>query len=450
MHIRVRRGLDLPIKGKPSGDIQTLPMPKTVAIDLDQFEEIKFKLLVKVGDILKSGQPVLFDKDHNERVFISPATGTVKEIRRGLKRRLLSIVIETAQEDEYYEHPSIDLSNTSRDELNKALLASGMFAHIRMRPFNRLAIPTHTPKSIFVKAIESAPFVPPAEMQVEGHKEFFQYGLSALSKLTDGPVHLVYHKDSPCRAFTEAEDVELHTASGVHPVANHSVHIHHIDPVRRIDDTVWTTTAYDVVCIGKMLKTGRPHHERVISIAGTGILPERRGYFRIHSGYPLEALLADRCEQGNARLISGNPLVGRKAEITDYLGANHFAFSVLPEPKKRTFLHFLRPGFGKFSAHKAYVAGHLPTRPYDMTTSLHGEERAFIDGRIYDRVMPMRIPTMPLVKAVIGQDWDAAEYLGLLEVDAEDFALATVICPSKVEMCQIMKDGLHTFASEVL
>ena len=285
--------------------------------------------------------------------------------------------------------------------------------------------------------------MPAAERQIEGHEADFQMGLTALSKL--GTVHLVYRKGSKI----EATGVEKHTAEGPHPVANHSLHIQEIDPIHSYDDVVWTLNAHDVVVIGHLLRTGRYFVERIISIAGPGVIPERIGFFRARAGYPIKGLIEGRIKKGHVRLISGDPLNGKKVEAGDYLGFNDYVFTVIPETVKRQFLHFFRLGTKQYTFSKAYLAGHLPNREYRFTTSLHGEHRAFIDGSLYDKVMPLNVSTMLLVKAIMAEDYELADQLGLLEVDCEDFALPTFVCPSKVEMVDIVKHGLKQYAAEI-
>lgn len=451
-HIKTKAGLDIPISGKPTGSAQTLPAAQEVALNLSPFEHTKFKLLKKSGDFVKVGEPIAYDKDFPERQFVAPACGIIKEVRRGLRRRLLNVVIEPQKDEQYVEHGALDPKQASREQIIQRLCEGGAFTRIRMRPFALLARPNQTPRDIFVKATESAPFVPPAEMQVEGHEEAFQVGLTALSKLTTGNVHLVYGADSQQAAFTGAENCIKHTASGPHPVSNSSVHIHHINPIRNHNDIVWTVNALDVVVIGKLLSTGRYFTDRVVSIAGSGIVESGRGYFKVREGYPISNLLADRNEKGLLRFISGDPLTGEKVEVDDFLGFFHTAFCAIPESVDREILHFFRAGFGKYSFSKTYVSGHLSegSKEYSMNTSNHGEHRAFIDGGIYQKVMPMQIPVMFLVKAIIGEDWDGAEACGLLEVDSEDLALPCFVDPSKIEMVEIVKNALHSYAAEVL
>lgn len=458
-HIKISKGLDIPFKGRPEGTLEcshvssqpiALPTPDQIALNFDAFDEIKFRLLVKEGDRVKIGQPLAEDKSTPGRMFVSPAAGTVKEIRRGLKRSLQAIVIGLDKSEEYVTFEP--LHNPSKEAIIERLLIGGSFAYIRSRPFNLLADPHKTPRSIFVKAIESAPGTPPAELQVLGNEKEFQAGLTALSKLTSGEVHLVYRQDSSCRAFSEAKDVHRHTAEGPHPVGNHSVHIQEIDPIRSADDCVWTVNALDVVSIGHLMLHGRSYIGRIISISGPGILPDRIGYFKARAGYPVEGLIAGRITHGDMRLISGDLLTGKHVSEKDFLGFYHTVFSVVPENTDREFLHFMGLGHNKYTFSKAYLSGHLNNtqREYDFNTNQHGEHRAFIDSTLYDKVMPLPVPTMLLVKAVMAEDFELAETLGLLQVDSEDFALPTFVCPSKMEMVDIIKNGLKHYSKEVL
>lgn len=459
VNIKVAKGLDIPIKGKPEGHVSSVipagesspHTPAQLALDLTPFQDVKFRLLVKVGDVVKVGQPLAEDKTSPGRVWVSPGAGVVKDIRRGLKRALRDIIIDVAKQEEFFQHPTVNPDTATREELIEALKGGGLFTNIRSRPFGRLADPGKAPRSIFVKALESAPFAPPAELQVVGYEKEFQTGLNALKKLTDGPVHLVHRKGSTSKAFTGAQRVEVHTAEGPHPVANASLHIQQIDPIHSSDAIVWTINALDVVSIGYFLSTGRAFTNRIISIAGPGVIPEKTGYFKVRNGYPIAPLISGRIIKGWMRLISGDPLMGHKVEAQDFLGYNDIVFCVVPENSHREFLHFFRLGTDKYSFSGAYVTGHLNNsdRSYDFTTNQHGEHRAFIDSSLYDKVQPLHIPTMLLVKAVMAEDYDLAEQLGLLEVDAEDFALPTFVCPSKMEMTDIIKSGLKAYAKEV-
>lgn len=460
-HIKIKKGLDIPIEGKPEGNVKPLipsgevspaNHPPQIALNVSDFEDIKFKLLAKVGDQVKLGQPIAEDKESPGRMFVSPAGGIIKEIRRGLKRRLLDIVIDVAEKEEVEQHSSIQLGNIAREELIERLKLGGMFAHLRQRPFNLLANPNKTPRSIFVKAIESAPFMPPSELQVAGHEREFQAGLDVLTKLTSGDVHLIYRKDTPARAFLEAKGVKKHTAEGPHPVSNPSLHIQVIDRINSPEDVVWTLNAHDVVMLGYFVLHGRYFVDRVISIAGPGVIEEQIGYFRVRAGTPIATLISGRIRKGLVRFISGDVLTGRRVEVEDFLGFDAYCLSILPENLSRQFLHFFRLGADKYTFSGAYLSGHLNNskRAYRFTTSQHGERRPFIEGGIYEEVMPLKVPTMHLVKAILAEDYDLAVELGLLEVDSEDFALPSFVCPSKIEMMDIVKTGLRRYAADIL
>lgn len=461
MHIKISKGLNIPINGQPEGqpqlliaggEVSALTTPHHIGLDLSPFEDTKFKILTCVEDKVKLGQPLLEDKDSPGRFFVSPAGGVVREIRRGVKRRLLDIIIEVAAQEEIEQHPFIQLQHVSRQELIERLKLGGLFTHIRQRPFNFLANPQKIPRNIFVKAVESAPFAPSAEMQVSGYEKEFQMGLDALAKLTDGAVHLVCRQGTTTYAFLEAKNVQKHTVEGPHPVGNVSLHIQRIDPIRSVEDVIWTVTVHDVVAIGYFLLKGQYFVPRIVSIAGPGVIEGRTGYFKLREGFPISALVAGRLKKGAVRLISGDPLTGHQVEPEDFLGYEDTSFCVIPENTKREFLHFFRLGADKYTFSGTYLSGHLDNRDrhYDFTTNQHGEPRAFIDATLYDEVMPLDISTMHLVKAVLADDYDLAAELGLLEVDSEDFALPSFVCPSKIEMPEIIKNGLRRYAIDML
>ena len=451
MQIVIKKGLDIPIKGKPVNWLSPLPKPKTVALSLDAFEEVRFRLLVKLGDSVKIGTPLAENKNIPGQFFVSPAGGVVVDVRRGLKRRLLSIVIQVADNEEVERFDPLDLAKASREEILHRLNCGGIFPHIRMRPFDLVANRKDVPRDIFIRALESLPYVPPAEYQVEGHENDFQVGLQALKALTSGSVHLVYRQNSPCRAFHEAVGVEKHTVQGPHPASSPSVHIHHIQPIKRAEEIVWTLSVVDVIAVGMMISKGVYYTDRVMSIAGTGLIPGREGYFHGRAGFPIDVLCSNKIPNIPARCISGDPLTGHAVDSSDFMGFYDTAFAVIPENLEREPFHFLGFGFGKYSASKAYLTGHLspPSTGYDFTTNQHGEERPFVDGAIYNKVMPMRIPTMHLVKAILAENFELAVTLGLLEVASEDFALPTFIDPSKIEMVEIVKQGLQRYAKEM-
>jgi len=460
VHIKVKKGLDIPIDGQPSGSIEQIrssgqaapAIPSLVSLNLSSFDNLRVRLFKKVGDNVQIGEPICEDKGTPGRYFVSPAAGIIKEIRRGLKRRIIDIVIERSEHEEYYTHGPLDPETASREAIIERLLKGGVFTKINQRPFCLLADPTAIPKAIFVKAIESAPFLPPAEMQVEGYESAFHSGLTALKKLTEGAVHLVYKKGSRFAPFTNAAHTEKHTVEGPHPAGTHSLHIQQIDPINSAEDVIWTLTAHDVVCIGQLLNEGKHHIERIIAIAGPGIIDGQRGFFRVREGLPIALIAAGRIAKNPTRLISGDPLMGSTVSIEDFLGYQDYAFTAIPLQTSREILHFLRLGVNKYSYTRAYASGHLSNKnhKYSFTTSQHGEHRAFVDPTLYDDVMALNVPTMQLVKAIMADDFDLAETLGLLEVHPEDFALPAFVCISKIDMPEIVQEGLRAHAADML
>lgn len=460
MHIKISRGLDIPIKGKPAGTLRGLTPTgqslnsleiKKIALDLSPFEEVRFHALKKVGDEVRIGEPIAQDKANPKRVFVSPAGGVISEIRRGEKRRLLYVVIDVAAKEERVEKQPLKIETASREEILERINELGIMQRIRQRPFDVLANPDKKPDAIFVRAVESAPFTPPAEMQIHGKEQDFQKGLEALAKLTDGKVHLIYRHDTQERAFLEAKGVERHTVEGPHPIGLASVHIHHIDPIDSSDKILWVLSAHDAAMIGAAISRGVYEIDRVVSIAGPGVIDGQSGYYRAREGLPVNILTAGRLPKKEMRLISGDPLMGHLVGIEDFLGFYDFTFTAIPEPTKREFLHFFRLGSNKFSFSGAYLSGLFNwNKEYDFTTSQHGEKRAFIDPTLYDEVQPLPVPTMHIVKAIMADDLDLAEELGLLTVAAEDFSLPSFVCPSKIEMVGIVKKGLKSHAQELL
>lgn len=431
MKLKIKKGLNIPFSTKPEGKIREAPLSETIALDFNPFETFSFSLLKKEGDFVKLGEPIAVDKKCSERVFVSPGSGKVIEIVRGLKRRLLSVVIETDQKQTPFKQEQGTLEN---------LISGGLFPHIQMRPCLRIAHPKLKPEAIFIRAIASAPFAPPPELEVSGFEEVFSQALEALSKLC--PIHLIYREGSPCDAFTKAEHAKVHSASGPHPVGNPSVHIQAINPIKSNKQVVWTLSVADVVAIGKWLKEGVYYPDRVISVSGEGVPEEKRGYYRVNRGVSLQAITGKLGEE--VRAISGDPLMGEISR--GYLGFYHSVICALPEAsKQREFLHFLKFRRKIFTASKAYF---FTKRSPSFTTLQHGEKRPFIDGFIYDKVMPLSIETMPLIKTLLTEAYDKGEALGLLEVAPEDFALPAFVCPSKIEMPEIVKQGLQEYASQ--
>lgn len=440
VEVLIEKGLDLALEGAPSGGIKELKPSKILALDLSAFEEKRLHLLFKEGDYVQKGQAIVCDKTFEKRSWASPAAGTIVGIIRGQKRRILSILIERSEREESW---SFSPASSSSEEIMDSLLQSGLFNYIRQRPFDMLADPQKIPECIFVKALESAPFVPSSELQLEGDLDSFEQGLSILSKIAK--VHLVVRSGSFLKDFKRgALDIERHSFAGPHPVANPSVHIEHIHPIKNRKNIIWTINAYDVLRIGYFFKTKTLLCERVIGLGGAGVLPEARAFYKVRDGQSIEEILQNRSvKDKNLCYISGDVLSGRRSSLNAYLGYYDFVLSVLQEEKEREIFSFARLGLKKITASRTYISSFFPKMQGFLKNNLkHGEERAFIDSQIYQRVMPLPIRVHALLKAIIMKDFEKAEQLGLLEVAREDFALPSYVCPSKIEMLKIVERAL--------
>lgn len=449
--LQLSKGLNVPIKGAPVEILDDLPKPKTVAVSFDPFHAVTFRLLVKEGDRVKTGQPIAKVKKTEGKFFVATGSGIVKEIIRGNKRRLLNVVIELDDQEEHEVIEPLGLDVSDKKVIRDYLMANGLFPHIRQRPFDTIASAHAEPRDIFIKGWELAPFRPSTNLIVKGHEEDLQAGISTLAKLTTGKVYLSVNSDQASNALLSAKECELIDVKGPYPATNHSVVIHHIAPVLSGEDIVWTLNMHDVITIGHHVRTGRYLTDKMIAIGGEGVISERRGITRGRVGHPLSEMIANRTQAQDLRFISGDPMTGSDVGANGYLNFYDHTISVLPEMTHREFLHFFRLGGSKYSFSKSYLSGHTtsPQEGFSFTTSLHGEERSFVDSSQYEKVMPMTIPTMHLMKAIIGKDYDLAEELGLLEVTAEDFALATFVCPSKIEMCHLVDQGLKDYSKEM-
>lgn len=440
MQIKIKKGLNIPVEGVPEKYKGELSSSKLVGLDIQSLPAQRLRPLRKEGEAILRGEPLLEDKEIAGRVFVSPASGKVQEIKRALKRAITTVVIEK-DSDKDYQYDSFHVS--SKEEILSFLNTTGLLVGIQMRPFGHIARADRPPKKIFVRAIESYPFAVPPSLQVEGNETAFQKGLSLLSTLVNGKIHLVMEGKEECKAITDAKEVNKHTFSGPHPSGLSSVHIHYIDPIISVEDTTWTLGVLEVLSIGYLLEKGKHYLKRICSVGGE-IDPQKVGYYKVDAGIAIKELLQEK-GASQARLISGNPLFGNPITSDGYLGFYETTISLLKHEERREFLHFLRLGRKSFTATRAYARFFSRSKTYSFTDKKHGELRAFINSEMYDKVMPMNIPTVLLLKSLIAEDFDTAVKLGLLEVVPEDFALASFVCPSKIEMVSIVQEKLDQF-----
>ena len=450
---RITKGLDIPLTGAPAADVEEVPLSRTVVVQPPEFEGLRPRLLVKEGDTVRRGTALVYHRRNENYRIVSPAAGKVSAIVLGERRSLRRIEIETAATDEaepYAKYTADQVGALSRDELLLAIQRAGLLPLFRQRPFSHIADPAATPKSIFVNGMNTAPFQPDLHAAVRGEEQAFQAGLDALARLTPGSVHLCLgeRSPSPSSAVTGARNVEIHTFSGPHPSGNSSVHIHFIDPIAP-NNVVWTIRGVDVILLGRFLLSGEFPATRVLSLGGPGVKVAARRHYRVRVGTPIRELLANRLEEGEQRVVAGDMLSGRGLLPDEALGLQTASLTVLPEGRERHLLGWMAPGLNRFSQSRAYLSRWMhAARSWALNTNENGSHRAMVLTGWYDRVMPMRIMTDFLVRAVLARDTDEAVQLGLLEVDPEDFALGAFICPSKTDLVSIIRRGLAELERE--
>ena len=441
--IKLCKGLDIKLQGAAVKETTAVGMASTYAVSPLDFEGIVPKMLVKVGDAVKAGSPLFFNKNNASVIFTSPVSGTVAAVVRGEKRRILAVEIAADSTVAYEEFETLDVKSATRDQIVELLLKSGLWTLLIQRPYGIIANPADMPKSIFVSAFDSAPLAPDYGYTLAEDKQALQKGFEVLGRLTEGKVHLSYNAKQAAPAFA---GVELHAFQGKHPAGNVGVQIHHIDPINK-GEKVWTVGYADVAVIGRLFLNGKVDMTRTIAVTGSEV--KAPAYVKVIAGAKLDSILKNNIKEGaHARYISGNVLTGRNVGADGSLGFYANQLSVIPEGDSYEFMGWAMPRFKKFSVSRAYFSWLLPWLKYDLNTNTNGEERAFVVTGLYEKYLPMDIYPMHLLKAIMAGDLDKMEALGIYEVVEEDFALCEFVDPSKIDMQQIIRNGINLMIKE--
>lgn len=447
--IRVRKGLNIRLEGAAEMVVVNANAPDTIAIQPPDIHGLIPKLDVKVGEEVKAGSPLFHDKDHENVRLTSPVSGEVVEVLRGAKRRILAVKVLADKETRYEDFGSADPNTLSREEVIDKLLSSGTWPFIRQRPFDVVADPAQKPKAIFISGLDTAPLAPDNDFVVRNQGEDLQAGIDAVKKLTDGKVHLCLGANSSSNnELSNAKGVEIHRFSGPHPAGNVGVQIHHLDPINK-GEVVWYLYPQDLIIIGKLFRSGQYHADRMVAV--TGASAKERKYFKTIIGAPLKAIVGENLEEGDVRVISGNVLTGTNASIEGHLGYYDTQVTAIPEGKDPLFFltkGWLGPGFDKFSMSMAFPTWITGGKKFNLNTNLNGEERAFVVSGQYEKVFPFDIYPVQLVKSIIFNDIDQMEKLGIYEVGPEDFSLCEYVCTSKINVQDIVRNGLDTLKAE--
>lgn len=445
--IKLRKGLDINLKGKPEPRILDVKPSRVYALKPADFIGVTPKVTVREGDRVKAGEALFVDKNHPEVKFVSPVSGKVLGVDRGERRRVLSIRVEADGQQACVEHGVVDVARMSADEVKAWLMESGLFAFLRQRPYDVTATPDSHPKAIFVSAFDSKPLAPDFEFVLKGQEADFQSGLDVLSRMA--PVCLGISARQQSAVLREAKGVRVTVFDGPHPAGNVGVQIHHVDPINK-GEQVWTLDAEEVIFIGRLARTGHVDLTRVIALDGSEVTTP--AYCRVPVGTQLSVLLDGRlADSGHAlRVIDGNVLTGRPTSVDGFLGAHSTQVTVIPDGGDvDEFFGWIMPRLKDFSTSHSYFSWLFGRkREYTLDARVKGGERHMIMSGEYDRVLPMDILGEYLIKAILAGDIDRMEALGIYEVAPEDFALCEFVDSSKLELQRIVRDGLDLLRRE--
>ncbi len=449
--IKLRKGLDITLQGEAE-KVKTTAESSLFAIKPPDFHGLVPKMTVKVGDKVKIGTVIFFDKYQEEIKFVSPVAGEISDVFRGEKRRILEVRIKADGTDASEEFGASNPDSMDGKGVKKALLENGLWPFIKMRPIDVIARPTDKPKAIFVSAFDSSPLAPDYDYILDGEHDAFQAGLTAIAKLTDGKVHLTKRANvSHDAAITDAKGVQTHTISGKHPAGNVGTQIHHIDPINK-GEIVWTVNALDVATIGRTLLAGKFDPTRTVALTGSEV--KKTSYVKTRIGATIKPMVDGQIASDNVRYISGNVLTGEKIDADGYVGFYDHQVTVIPEGDEPAFQlsggGWLGPGTKKFSINRSYFSWLTPNKKRVLNTNLNGEVRAFVVTGELEKVFPFDIYPMQLIKSCMYEDIDLMENLGIYEVAPEDFALCEFVCTSKVNIQDKIREGLDLIHKECM
>ena len=445
--IKITKGMDIKLVGAAEQITSKAVLSNVYAINLDDFHGITPKMLLKVGGEVKAGEALFYNKNRKDMLFVSPVSGELIEIERGARRRILSLKILADKEQETLANSPLDVEKATKDGVKAYLLKTGCWPFIIQRPYSIVADPDVNPKAIFVSGYATAPLAADVDYVLQGKEKELQAAITVLGKLTPGKVHVSVGKSSKSPLGGLA-GIELHKVSGPHPAGLVGTQINKIDPINK-GETVWTVSPQDLVIIGEMVLTGKYNPQRTIALAGSSV--KKPQYYTTKIGTEISTFLyASGVNEENFRVINGDVLTGSKSRQDGYLGHYNNTVTCIPEGDDYEFFGWNKPVFNKISATRALTFSWLqPNKKYDLDTNTNGEHRAFVVTGMYEKVFPMDIFPMQLLKACMVRDLDEMEQLGMYEVAPEDFALTEFVCVSKQPHQQIIREGLDLLQKEI-
>lgn len=447
-NIHLKKGLNLPISGAAAQTTRKVIVPDVVALKPTDFRGLVPKLLVREGDKVLAGTPVLADKMAQSVLFCSPVSGTVAEVVRGEKRKLLEVRIKADSKQEYVDFGAKKVSEMTAEQVKEAILAAGLWPAIMQRPYGIIANPESKPKAIFVSGFSTAPLAADTEYALREDFDHIQTAINALNKLTDGGVHVSLNAQNYAGTpFHKLENAILHSFEGKHPAGNVGIQIHHLSPIRK-GETVWTVSMVMLAAIGKLFNNGVYDVRRKIAV--TGPMAIDPAYVIGYPGIAMKELKDFYDPSLDLRYISGDVLTGTSVGKQGFLGFFDNQVTILEEGDKYEMLGWAKPFRpALFSFSRTYFSWLTPKKKYEMDTNLHGGPRAFVVNDVYGKVLPMHIYPVYLLKACLAEDIDKMEKFGIYEVLEEDIALCEYVDPSKIEMQQILSDGIALMLKEM-
>ena len=446
-HFKLKRGFDIRLKGAAATVAEDAPAPKTVALKPTDFPGLTPKLSVKADALVKAGDALFFDKYQPNVLFTSPVSGTVKAINRGERRKILEVVVEPDGRNEFREFIKASPATLSRGEILEYMLQSGLWPFIKQRPYGVLAKPTDIPQNIVISGFDSAPLAPDYDFLFSNEKSALQTGIDALAKLTNGKIYLGLSPKQQGGVFASLKNVELNIFDGPHPAGNVGIQIDKVSPLVK-GSLVWTIAPQAIVYIGRLFESGKVDLRKTIVLTGSEVKAPK--YLKTIHCTQLSGILKDTTKkESKERIISGNVLTGTKVDADNYLGFFDSQITVIPEGDDYEFMGWAAPGVDKFSASKTFLSRLFPKKEYVLDANMHGGERAFVLSGQFEKFLPMNILPVYLLKAILVNDIDKMEQLGIYEVIEEDLALCEYADVSKTKVQNILREGINIMIKEL-
>ncbi|MGK7390976.1 MAG: Na(+)-translocating NADH-quinone reductase subunit A [Candidatus Cyclobacteriaceae bacterium M2_1C_046] len=445
--IKLKKGFDINLAGKAEKKVVDVEQPETFAIKPTDFHGIlRPKLFVSEGDTVKAGTPIMYDKKNERVLHTAPVSGEIAEIRRGEKRRIEEIVIladKTVEYEDFNKYSISDLQNLPREEVLEQFVKSGVFLNFVQRPFGTIANPEDTPKAIFISGFDSHPLAPDYGVLYKGEEKYFNAGIEALKKLTPGTIHLnLRANDEVPTVFSNVDHVQINKFTGPHPAGCVGVQIHHIDPINK-GDVAWTISPYGVIQAGKLFLEGKYDASKVIALVGSEV--KNPQYYKTYTGASIKNFVDNNISGEHVRFISGNVLTGTKIAANGFIGFQDQMVTVIPEGDYYEFFGWIKPTTEKLSFQRGFglLSFLNPKKEYVLDSNTHGEPRAFVQTGVFEKVTPMDILPNHLFKAILAEDFDDMEGLGIYEVVEEDLALCEFVDVSKHDVQAIVREGIN-------